>query len=135
MKISKKRLQKIIKEELEMANMGPKVGYNDAIEHQDNYNESSKEKLLRLATNALGLFSSLDENRELEPWVDAKVKMADNYISKIKKHLESEMQIEVPTPDMSQAIGSCNKEPEDSNDNNYAGSGNFYYNGQEGNQK
>ena len=37
------------------------------------------------------------------------------------------MQIEVPTPDMSQAIDSCNKEPEDLEDNNYAGSGNFYY--------
>jgi hypothetical protein len=127
MKISKKRLQRIIKEELEMAYSGPKMDRNNHEYDRDSENIGAKEQLLTLATDALGLYCALEDDHELESWVEAKISMANDYVSKAKRHLGGELQLEIPIPDMQKAIESTKKEPELPESTNYAGQGSYYY--------
>ena len=127
MKISKEKLQRIIKEELEMAYSGPKMDRNSHGYEQDLENIDVKEQLLILATDALGLYCALEDSHDLESWVESKIIAANGCISKAKRHLEGELQLEVPIPDMSKAIESTKKEPEMPENNNYAGQGSYYY--------
>ena len=127
MKISKKKLQRIIKEELEMAYSGPNMDQNSHEYERDLENINIKEQLLILATDALGLHCALEDSHDLESWVESKITMANDYVSKAKRHLEGELQLEVPTPDMSKAIESTKKEPEMPENTNYAGQGSYYY--------
>ena len=134
MKISKEKLQKIIKEELEMAQngsempySGPKMGSKKPNFDHDQEGDMAKSQLKKIAKYALGLYSVLDDNQELESWVQSKITLADDYISKVKHYLENELQVDIPEPDLDSAIESCNKEPEPKENNNYAGQGSFYY--------
>ena len=132
MKISKEKLQKIIKEELEMAQngsempySGPKMGSKKPNFDHDQEGDMAKSQLKKIAKYAIGLYSVLDDNQELESWVQSKITLADDYVSKVKHYLENELQVDIPEPDLDSAIESCNKEPEENN--NYAGQGSFYY--------
>ena len=84
-------------------------------------------QLKRIAKYALGLYAVLDDNQELESWVQSKITLADDYVSKVKHYLESELQVDIPEPDLDSAIESCKKEPELPENSNYAGQGSFYY--------
>lgn len=134
MKISKEKLQKIIKEELEMAQngsempySGPKMGSKKPNFDHDQEGDMAKSQLKKIAKYAIGLYSVLDDNQELESWVQSKITLADDYVSKVKHYLENELQVDIPEPDLDSAIESCNKEPEPKENNNYAGQGSFYY--------
>jgi hypothetical protein len=127
MKISKKKLQKIIKEELEMAYSGPKTGQNDPMRDVNNIEIDPKEQLLKIATDALGLYCAIEDNDELEPWVESKITTINNWVSKVKSSLEAELQLNIPTPDMESAIESTKKEKEVPETPNYAGQGSYYY--------
>ena len=134
MKISKEKLQKIIKEELEMAQngsempySGPKMGSKKPNFEHDQEGDMAKSQLKKIAKYAIGLYSVLDDNQELESWVQSKITLADDYVSKVKHYLENELQVDIPEPDLDSAIESCNKEPEPKENNNYAGQGSFYY--------
>jgi len=126
MKITKKKIQKIIKEELEMAYSGPNNGQNSRQIERDLEGQAAKDQLLNIAKYALGLYCVLEDSQELESWVQNKITLADDYVSKVKHHLENELQIEIPVPDMEGAIESTKKEPEQP-ENTYAGEGSFYY--------
>ncbi len=127
MKISKEKLQKIIKEELEMAYSGPKMGSKTPNFDHDQEGDMAKNQLKKIAKYALGLYAVLDDDQELESWVQSKITLADDYVSKVKHYLENELQVDVPEPDLEKAIESCKKEPEMPEKNNYAGQGSFYY--------
>jgi len=127
MKISKEKLQKIIKEELELAHSGPKMDRKMHHIEQDMEGDMAKNQLLKLAKYALGLYSVLDDSQELESWVQNKITIAEDYISKVKHHLENELQVDIPEPDLQKAIKDTQKEPEITKDDNYAGQGSFYY--------
>jgi serine protease inhibitor len=127
MKISKEKIQKIIKEELEMVYSGPKMAPKTSNFDHDQEGEMAKNQLKKIAEYALGLYSVLDDNQELESWVQSKITLADDYISKVKHYLENELQLDIPEPDLDSAIESCNKEPEQQENNNYAGQGSYYY--------
>jgi hypothetical protein len=127
MKISKEKLQKIIKEELEMAYSGPNM---DTIKHHrefDNEGDMAKSQLKRIAEYALGLYAVLEGDQELESWVQSKITLADDYVSKVKHYLENELQIDVPRPELEKALESLNKEPELPENENYAGKGSYYH--------
>ena len=126
MKISKQKLQKIIKEELDMAYSGPKTDSKAQDLDRDLEGDMAKNQLKKIAKYALGLYAVLEDNQELESWVQAKITLADDYVSKVKHYLENELQVDVPEPDLEKAIESCNKEPE-LPESNYAGQGSFYY--------
>ena len=127
MKVSKQKLQKIIKEELEMAYSGPKMDQNAPNYDHDLEGDMAKDQLKKIAKYALGLYAVLEDNQELESWVQAKITLADDYVSKVKHYLENELQVDIPEPDLDSAIESCNKEPEPPENSNYAGQGSFYY--------
>lgn len=134
MKISKEKLQKIIKEELdlsqsslEMDHYGSKVANGEHSNINDLEGEMAKNQLIKMAKYALGLALVLEDNQELESWVQAKITLADDYISKVKHYLENELQVDIPDPDLTEAAKSCLKGPEMPEKDNEAGDGSYYY--------
>ena len=134
MKISKEKLQKIIQEELEMAQMDPNMteyGVQDDDNKSKNIDdpegEMAKSQLIKMAKYALGLSLVLEDDQQLDSWVQAKITLACDYVSKVKHYLENELQVDIPDPDLTEAVKSCNKEPEMPETSNNAGDGAFYY--------
>ncbi len=127
MKISKKKVQKIIQEELEMAYSGPKMDRSSHSVERDLEGKMAKNQLLKIAKYALGLHIALEDNQELESWVQNKITLADDYVSKVKHYLENELQVDIPEPDMEKAMESAAEEAEEPKDENYAGQGSYYY--------
>ena len=128
MKISKEKLQKIIKEELEMAQnasempySGPKMGSKiDDLE-----GEMAKNQLINIAKYAIAMAKGLDDNQELESWVQSKITLAQDYVSKVKHYLETELQVDFQDPNIDSLLKEEEKESEEKK--NYAGEGKFYY--------
>ena len=134
MKISKKKLQKIIKEELELAQGGSEMAYSgpkSGSKMDDLEGEMAKDQLLHIAKYAIAMAGALEDDQELEGWVQSKMTLAKDYISKVRHYLENELQVDMPAPsreDLEELIKKCEKEKEESVDkNSYAGQGKFYY--------
>ena len=85
MKISRQKLQQIIKEELEMAQM---TLPNGEIDHEG---RMAKRQLEDIAEYSRELCEMLQDDTQLESWVQAKITKAADYISKVKHYLEYEM--------------------------------------------
>lgn len=85
MKISKQRLQEILREELELANM---TLPNGEIDHEG---RMAKRQLEDIAEYSRELCDLLQDDTQLESWVQAKITKAADYISKVKHYLEYEM--------------------------------------------
>ena len=85
MKISKQKLQQILKEELELANM---TLPNGEIDHEG---RMAKRQLQDIAEYSAELSEMLQDDTQLESWVQAKITKAADYISKVKHYLEYEM--------------------------------------------
>lgn len=85
MKISKQRLQEILREELEMADMTLPNG------EIDREGRMAKRQLQDIAEYAAKLSEMLDDDTQLESWVQAKITKAEDYIGKVKHYLEYEM--------------------------------------------
>ena len=136
MKISKEKLQKIIKEELEMAQNSSEMAYSGpktGSEIDDSEGEMAKNQLLHIARYAIAIASKLDDNQELEGWVQSKITLAKDYVSKVRHYLENELHIDMPEPpseDVEQIMQKCQKQ-ETPQPKNYAGRGKFYYNNQQ----
>ena len=132
MKISNKKLQKIIKEELEMAQKGPETPYSapkTGSEIDDLEGEMVKDQLCHIAQYAIAMASVLEDDQELEGWVQSKITLAKDYVSKVRHYLENELQVDMPTPSKDEIYKLMKKdEPrEELEKNSYAGQGKFYY--------
>ena len=135
MKISKKKLQKIIKEELELAQGGSEMAYSGlkpGSKMDDLEGEMAKDQLLHIAKYAIAMAGALEDDQELEGWVQSKMTLAKDYISKVRHYLENELQVDMPAPsreDIEELIKKCEKEKEEEvvDINSYAGQGKFYY--------
>jgi len=128
MKISKEKLQKIIKEELEMAQNTPEMPYSGpktGSKIDDSEGKMAKNQLIHIAKYAIAMAKGLEENQELESWVQSKITLAEDYISKVKHYLETELQVDFHDPDIDNLLQ--NEEPEPEEKKNYAGQGQFYY--------
>jgi len=131
MKISKKKLQKIIKEELEMAQnssdapySGPKAG----AKMDDLEGDLVKDQLFNIAKYALAMQKALKDEQELEGWVQSKITLAQDYLGKVKHHLEYELQVDMPEPSVEEINKLMEKEEEpETEESAYAGQGKFYY--------
>ncbi len=105
MKISKQRLQEILKEELELANM---TLPNGEIDHEG---RMAKRQLEDIAEYSRELCDMLQDDTQLESWVQAKITKAADYISKVKHYLEYEMksgkhdQVSAEMPEMDVVVG------------------------------
>jgi hypothetical protein len=132
MKISKKKLQKIIKEELELAQGGSEMPYSgpkSGSRIDDLEGEMVKDQLCHIAQYAIAMAGVLEDDQELEGWVQSKITLAKEYVSKVRHHLENELHVDIPTPskeDVYKLITKDEKE-EELEKSGYAGQGKFYY--------
>jgi hypothetical protein len=135
MKISKKKLQTIIKEELEMGQMGPEMPYSGpkpGHKIDDLEGEMVKDQLCHIAQYAISMAGALEDDQELEGWVQSKITLAKDYVSKVRHYLENELHVDMPTPSKQEIYDLMNKDEEDKEKvdlekNSYAGKGQFYY--------
>jgi hypothetical protein len=99
MKISKEKLKIIIKEELELANIDAPLDENHDSEGEGHM---AKRQLTDVHEYSGKLLQMLSDDTELEPWVQAKITIAADYIKNIKHYLEYEMKdgvMDQVTPD------------------------------------
>ena len=132
MKISKQKIQKIIKEELEMAQNSSEMAYSGPKTESkidDLEGEMAKDQLCHIAQYAIAMASVLEDDQELEGWVQSKITLAKDYVSKVRHYLETELQVDMPTVPKEEIYKLMKKdEPqEDLEKKNYAGQGKFYY--------
>jgi hypothetical protein len=83
MKITEARLKQIIKEEMEL--------HQQHLEQPDEEGNMARQQLEHIAAYASELAGLLDDNTQLEGWVQSKITLAQDYISKVKHHLEDEL--------------------------------------------
>jgi len=88
MKISKEKLKIIIKEEMEMAKISP---MQPQMNEEEGEGHMAKRQLTDVHEYSGKLLEMLSDNTELEPWVQAKITIAADYIKTIKHYLEYEM--------------------------------------------
>ncbi len=94
MKINESKLIQIIKEE--MAAIEEK--HHD--HHVDEEGGMAKSQLYKLAKYAIMLHDALDEDTQLESWVQSKITIASEYMSKVTHYLEYEMNLDLQDPEL-----------------------------------
>ena len=82
MKINESRLKQIIAEE--MAAIEDKQYFD----HVDKEGSMAKRQLYKMAKYAIELHDALEEDTQLEAWVQSKITIASEYMSKVKHYLE-----------------------------------------------
>ena len=93
MKINESRLKEIIAEE--MAALEDKKYFD----YHDDEGGMAKSQLYRIAKYAMELHDALEENTELESWIQSKITKAADYMGTVKHHLEYEMGVEMHSVD------------------------------------
>ena len=98
MKITKTRLIQIIKEEFALVKASdtpqnnPIVGQNEPyFDYPDEEGDMAKRQLQHINRYSEDLMNMLDDNEQLESWVQSKITKAADYISTVKHYLEYEM--------------------------------------------
>ena len=84
MKINETKLKKIIQEEMDMIEQ-------PYFDHVDSEGGMAKSQLYKMAKYAMMLHDALEDNTQLEAWVQSKITIATEYMSKVKHYLEYEM--------------------------------------------
>ena len=88
MKISKQKLKMIIKEEMDLANTN--MGVTEFHEAEGE-GTMAKRQLTDMHEYSGQLLQMLGDNTDLEPWVQAKITIASDYIKTVKHYLDYEM--------------------------------------------
>jgi len=94
MKLNESKLKRIINEEMMML---------DDKEHMDHVDEEggmAKSQLFKMAKYALMLHDALEDETQLEAWVQSKITIASEYLGKVKHYLEYEMGLEMHEPEL-----------------------------------
>ena len=94
MKLNENKLKQIINEEMMML---------DDKHHMDYVDEEggmAKSQLYNLAKYAIMLHDALEDETQLESWVQSKITIASEYLGKVKHYLEYEMGLQMHEPDM-----------------------------------
>ncbi len=115
-----------------MAQNTPEIGYSGpktGSKIDDLEGEMVKDQLCHIAQYAISMASALEDEQELESWVQSKITLAKDYVSKVRHYLENELQVDMPTPSKEEIYKLMEKEEEntDLEKKNYAGQGKFYY--------
>ena len=110
MKINESRLKQIIAEE--MAAIEDKQYFD----YTDKEGSMAKRQLYNLAQYAIQLHDSLNDEDQLESWVQSKITIASEYIGKVKHYLEYEMGVEMHDLDLMpgepEDVGGCGHDSE-----------------------
>jgi len=94
MKIDKKRLVQIIEEEMDMMNKHHHRG--EHMTDPDKEGKMAMSQLKNIAEYAMELHQMLEpygDNLQLESWVQSKITLANDYMSKVKHFLENELNV------------------------------------------
>ena len=94
MKINESKVKQIINEEMMM------LDDKHHMDHVDEEGGMAKSQLYNLAKYAIMLHDSLDDETQLEAWVQSKITIASEYIGKVKHYLEYEMGLEMHEPEL-----------------------------------
>ena len=94
MKINESKVKQIINEEMMM------LDDKHHMDHTDEEGGMAKSQLYNLAKYAIMLHDSLEDGTQLEAWVQSKITIASEYVSKVKHYLEYEMGLEMHEPEM-----------------------------------
>ena len=94
MQINESKLKQIIAEE--MAALEDK----QHLDHIDEEGEMAKSQLYNLAKYAIMLHDALNDDQQLEGWVQSKITLATDYIGKVKHYLEYELGLDMVEPDL-----------------------------------
>ena len=94
MKINENKLKKIINEEMMM------IDGHGHMDHVDEEGGMAKSQLYNLAKYAMMLHDALDDETQLEAWVQSKITIATEYMGKVKHYLEYEMGLEMEDPEL-----------------------------------
>ena len=70
------------------------------MDHVDEEGGMAKSQLYNLAKYAIMLHDSLEDETQLEAWVQSKITIATEYMGKVKHYLEYEMGLQMEEPDM-----------------------------------
>ncbi len=102
MKINETKLKKIIQEEMDMIEQ-------PYFDHVDSEGGMAKSQLYRMAKYAMMLHDALEDNTQLESWVQSKITIATEYMSKVKHYLEYEMGLDMIDPEGQDepGVGGC----------------------------
>lgn len=92
MKINEKKVKQIIAEEMAA------IEDKNYFDHTDKEGGMAKRQLLKMAEYAMELHDALEENTQLEAWVQSKITIASEYMAKVKHYLEHEMSMAQPEP-------------------------------------
>tara|TARA_R100000995_G_C3417372_1_gene92266 strand:+ start:255 stop:641 length:387 start_codon:yes stop_codon:yes gene_type:complete len=92
MKINETKLKKIIQEEMDMIEQ-------PYFDHVDSEGGMAKSQLYKMAKYAMMLHDALEDNTQLEAWVQSKITIATEYMSKVKHYLEYEMGLNMMDPE------------------------------------
>ena len=92
MKINESKIKQIIAEE--MAAIEDKSYFD----YTDKEGGMSKRQLYQMAEYAMELHDALEDDTQLEAWVQSKITIAAEYMAKVKHYLEHEMGMVHPEP-------------------------------------
>ena len=94
MKINESKVKQIINEEMMM------LDDKHHMDHVDEEGGMAKSQLYNLAKYAIMLHDALEDETQLEAWVQSKITIATEYMGKVKHYLEYEMGLQMEEPDM-----------------------------------
>ena len=94
MKINESKVKQIINEEMMM------LDDKHHMDHIDEEGGMAKSQLYNLAKYAIMLHDALEDETQLEAWVQSKITIATEYMGKVKHYLEYEMGLQMEEPDM-----------------------------------
>jgi len=106
MKINESKLKKIIQEEMDMIDQ-------PYFDHVDSEGGMAKSQLYKMAKYAMMLHDALEDDTQLEAWVQSKITIAAEYVSKVKHYLEYEMNMDMIDPEGHDEpeVGGCGAAP------------------------
>ena len=93
MKLSEDKIKKIILEEMH------NLEHEQYFDHTDKEGGMAKKQLYRMAKYAIMLHDALDDETQLEAWVQSKLTIASEYLGKVKHYLEYEMNMHLEDPE------------------------------------
>ena len=93
MKINENKLKQIINEEMMM------LDDKSHMDHVDEEGGMAKSQLYKMAKYAIMLHDALDDETQLEAWVQSKITIASEYLGKVKHYLEYEMGLNMEDPE------------------------------------
>ena len=93
MKLNENKLKQIINEEMMM------LDDKKHMDHVDEEGGMAKSQLYKMAKYAMMLHDALEDETQLEAWVQSKITIASEYLGKVKHYLEYEMGIDMEDPE------------------------------------